>query len=146
MTTANGHNLESALEQLLAEQADALISGLEDFDLQLERYDIPAAHTAEANSLLQLGSLLHQTLEPISPSDDFIERLKGELVGGQPVTLMVRWRKLPAQYRLAARLGGLTITAGIMLLATRRGLNVLSALQGRGQPEQESPLPLKPAT
>ncbi len=146
MTTANGHNLESSFEQLLAEQADALISGLEDFDPQWEQYDIPPARTAEAKSLLQLGSLLYQTLEPVSPSDEFIERLKGELVGGQPVTLIVRWRKLPAQYRLAARLGGLTITAGIMLLAARRGLNVLSALQGRGQPKQEAPLPLKPAT
>ncbi len=101
MTTANGHDLESALEQLLAEQADALIVGLEDFDPQWDQYDIPAAHTAEAKSLLQLGSWLHQTLEPVSPS---------------------------------------------MLLAARRGLNVLSALQGRGQTKQEAPLPLKPAT
>lgn len=128
------------IEDLLAAHLDALIAGQDDFDPQLTRYGLTPAKTAEATDLLSLASRLRETLTPVAPSDAFVSRLKGELIGDQPVTLLVRWRKLPAHYQLAAKLGGLTLTAGLLLLASRRALTILDALQHRNQPDADKRL------
>ena len=137
---------DNQLENLLAAQFDALIAGQDDFDPQLTRYGLTPAQTAEATDLLNLAYRLRGTLMPVAPSEAFTSRLKGELIGDQPVTLLVRWRKLPAHYQLAAKLGGLTLTAGILLLASRRALTILEALQHRNQPEGDQGLSLPTAS
>jgi hypothetical protein len=137
---------ESGLESLLAAHLDALIAGQDDFDPQLTRYGLTPAQTTEATDLLSLAQRLRETLTPVAPSEAFTSRLKGELIGDQPVTLLVRWRKLPAHYQLAAKLGGLTLTAGILLLASRRALNVLDALQHREQSEGDQGLSMPSAS
>jgi len=118
------------LEDLLAAQADSLVAGTDDFDPRFVQNKVAPAQVAEATELFDLALLLRDNLSTSAPSETFTARLKAELVGEAPVTLAVRWRKLPASYQLAAKLGGMTITAGIMLLAAR------GALQRRHQDEQ----------
>ncbi|SRR5258708_7959962 len=137
MNLPDGNDLEARLEALLSAQADALIADTP-FEAHFDQVGIPPAHSAQARSLLQLADRLHGALVSAEPSAEFVGRLKNELIGGQPATLLVRWRKLPAHYQLAAKLGGMAISAGIMLLAARRGLNTLQAIQRRNQPETES--------
>ena len=140
------NSLESRLQELLANQADALIAGTEKFQPDFERYRFNSQQEAEARDLLQLASQLREALAPVSPSMEFATRLKGELTGQAPVTLLVRWRKLPASYQLAAKLGGLTLTAGIVLLAARRGINVVSALNNHNPSKAEPGLSLNTAS
>ena len=143
MFESDGKN-SAPLEDLLAAHADAWIAGLTDFDPRLDRFS--AAQAAEATELLDLAQHLRESLVPIVPSDEFIQRLKGEFVGEPELTLLVRWRKLPAHYQLAAKLGGLTLTAGIVLLAARRALTILGAMQRRNRPEADKGLTLNTAS
>ncbi len=131
-------------EEWLAAHTDALLAGLENSSLQFTSMAPP--QVAEANELLGLVRQLRDSLTPTAPSEEFSRRLKNELMGVQPVTLVVRWRKLPPHYQLAAKLGGLTLTAGILLLATRRALGVLDALHHREQPEADQGLTLNTAS
>ena len=146
MADGSTNSENSQLEDLLAAHTDALLAGLEDFDPQFANYGIASSQAAEATNLLGLAFRLRETLTPVAPSEEFTRRLRNELVGAeQPVTLLVRWRKLPAHYQLAAKLGGLTLTAGLLLLATRRALGVLDALHRREQPEVDQGLTLNTA-
>lgn len=133
---------DNPIEDLLAAHADALLAGRDDSDVKLDRYGIAPSQVAEVTELLHLARQLRDSLTPVTLSEEFVRRLKSELVGEQPVTLFVRWRKLPPQYQLAAKLGGLTLGAGIVLLATRRALEVLDSLHRRNQPEADEGLPL----
>jgi hypothetical protein len=133
---------DNPIEDLLTAQADALLAGRDDSDLRLDRYGIAPSQVAEATELLDLARQLRDSLVPVTVSEEFVRRLKSELIGEQPVTLFVRWRKLPPQYQLAAKLGGLTLGAGIVLLATRRALEVLDSLHRRNQPEADKSLSL----
>src|SRR5260221_4121904 len=102
------------LEDLLADQADALI-GEEKF----EGRKLAPGQAAEANELLDLAVRVSESLKPVAPSEEFLARLRVELAGQAQVTLLVPSRKSPPHYQLATKLGGLTITAGIRLLAPR---------------------------
>jgi len=144
MTLPDGNDLEARLEALFSVQADALIAG-KHYEADLDEFGIPATHAAQTRSLLHLADGLTKALVSVEPSAEFVTRLKGELIGGQPATLLVRWRKLPAHYQLAAKLGGMAISAGIMLLAARRGLNTLQAIQRRNEPKAEPGLSLHSA-
>jgi hypothetical protein len=130
------------VEDLLAAHADALLAERDDFAPRFDQYGIAPSQAAEVTELLHLAQQLRDSLTPVALSEEFVSRLKSELVGEQPVTLLVRWRKLPPHYQLAAKLGGLTIGAGLVLLATRRALDVLDALRRRNQPEADKGLSL----
>jgi hypothetical protein len=140
-STDNAHN--NWLDEILAAQADALIAGQEDFEM--EEFDLTSDQAAEANELFHLAAQLSDSLQPVMPSEAFMARLKDELTGESQSALLVRWRKLPPQYQLAAKLGGITLTAGVMLLAARTGINVLGSLQRRNQPESDANLSLNTA-
>jgi hypothetical protein len=146
MNSSDGktNSQNSQLDDLLAAHTDALLAGLEDFDPQFA--GITPVQAAEMTDLLGLAYRLRETLTPIAPSEEFSRRLKNELVGEQPLTLLVRWRKLPAHYQFAAKLGGLTLTAGLLLLGTRRALGVLESLHQRNQPEADQGLSLHTAS
>ena len=137
---------DQQLDELLAAQADALLAGFEDFDPQLNQYGFNSAQVSEATDLLYLAQHLRRTLTPVAPSEEFVRRLKSELVEDQPVTLLVRWRKLPPHYQMAAKLGGLTLGAGIVLLAARRALDILDGLNHHSQPEADNGLTLHTAS
>src|SRR5258708_7009989 len=137
MNLPHANDLEGRLEALLNAQADALIAGTP-FGANFDQLGIPATHTAQTRGLLQLADSLSSALVSVEPSAEFVGRLKGELIGGQPATLLVRWRKLPAHYQLAAKLGGMAVSAGVMLLAARRRLETLPGMQRRHQPENQA--------
>ncbi len=122
LTDNSDQTQQQWLEDLLAAQADYLLAGADDFDPHFEQHHVKPAQAAEATELFDLAYMLRDNLSTAEPSEAFMARLKSELVGEAPITLAVRWRKLPAQYQLAAKLGGMTITAGIMLLAARGAL------------------------
>jgi hypothetical protein len=142
----NEQNRPTPLDDLLAAHADALLTGLEDVTPDYSLYNLTSLQTNEAPSLLEIAYRLSQAFTPVTPSDEFKQRLKDELVGEAPVTLLVRWRKLPAHYQRVAKLGGLTLTAGIALLAARRVLNTLQTMQHQNQPEGEKGLTLNTAS
>lgn len=142
MPRKDDNALDVRLQELLAEQADALIAGDDKFDPRFERFNFNSEQADDARDLLQLATHLRETLLPVGPSPEFMMQLKGELTGEAPVTLLVRWRKLPASYQLAAKLGGLTITAGIVLLAAKRGLNVLESFGRHDGAQSEGGLSL----
>jgi hypothetical protein len=137
---------DQIIEELLAAHADALLAGFEDFDPRFVQYGLNSMQVAETTDLLNLAQHLRRTLTPVAPSEEFVRRLKSELVEDQPVTLLVRWRKLPPHYQLAAKLGGLTLGAGIVLLATRRALEILDGLNRHPQPEADKGLTLHTAS
>src|SRR5258708_7054746 len=137
MNLPDGNDLEARLAALLNARPDAVTPGTP-FEANFDQFGIPARHTAQTRGLLQLADSLHSALVSVEPSAEFVGRLKGELIGGQPATLLVRWRKLPAHYQLAAKLGGMAISAGVMLLAARRRLETLPGMQRRHQPENQA--------
>lgn len=141
MTPLDGQQ-NSRITDLLAVHLDALIAADDDANPSelipsFEPYDVSAADALQVYDLLHLSSRLRETLTPVTPSEEFVNRLKNDLVSEPQLTLMLRWRKLPAHYRLAASLGGLTLTIGIALLTLRRLVDVLSILNRRHQPEPE---------
>jgi hypothetical protein len=142
----NAPNRSNPLDDLLAAHADALLTGLEDVTPDFSLYNLTSIQANEAPPLLEIAYRLSQTFTPVAPSAEFKQRLKDELVGEAPLTLLVRWRKLPAHYQRVAQLGGLTLTAGLALLAARRVLNTLQAMQRRDQPEGEKGLTLNTAS
>jgi len=125
------YNADDQLESLLMAQANALITGAEQFEPPLPTTVLTPRQQAEAQDLFEIASRLRVVMSPVEPSADFMLRLKSELVENAPATdtLLVRWRKLPAGYRLVARLGGMTIGAGLALLAASRALNALGHRQ-----------------
>ncbi|MCE7946897.1 MAG: hypothetical protein DYG88_05650 [Chloroflexi bacterium CFX4] len=128
----------TALEDLLAAQADALISGAP-FEDSLP--SLAPADQAAAHSLMLLANRLSAGLAPVTPDPAFVARLHAELAAQAStaapanVDLMLRWRNLPQRYKVAARIGGLTLTAGLALLASRRVLEALTRFQRRERTE-----------
>jgi hypothetical protein len=125
------------IEALLAAHTDAILAGRE---FALDMYQIGTAETADVYPLLNLANRLREAFRPVSPSDEFVNHLKNDLVGETMPTLILRWRKLPARYRMMARLGGLTLTAGLTLLAARRVVDVISTLNRPDHAEGEKGL------
>jgi len=119
-----------AIEGLLAAHADALIRkpsvSPDDFDFLFDEYKLNADESAEAQGLLRVAHRLN-VFTPVAPSEAFIQQLKNDLVGTQAESaLILRWRRLPPFYRVAASVGGMTLTAGILLLASRRVIDVIT--------------------
>ena len=137
---------DQQIDELLAAHADALLAGFEDFYPQFNQYGLNSSQVTEATDLLSLAQHLRRTLTPVAPSEEFLRRLKSELVEDQPVTLLVRWRKLPPHYQMAAKLGGLTLGAGIVLLAARRALEILDGFNHQSPQEADNGLTLHTAS
>jgi hypothetical protein len=123
MYTPNTSDLESdpRLDALLALHLDALLNAPDAAQaLQAQTSD------KRVYDLMCLAERLSLALQPVSPSAEFVERLRGEFITKAPPALLARWRKLPGwdklppRYQTAAKVGGATLTAGLMLLAVRR--------------------------
>ncbi|HVO42704.1 MAG TPA: hypothetical protein VMT34_08780 [Aggregatilineales bacterium] len=137
-----------ALEHLLATHAEALRRQSavqpDDFEFLFEEYGLTEAESVEAKSLLRIAHRLN-TLVPVAPSDAFVRRLKNDLTGRRESALILRWRRLPGFYRLAARIGGMTITAGLLLLAGRRLIEIFTFRQRRHNDKAADELTLNTA-
>jgi hypothetical protein len=124
------HNKPSHVRVVeLLDAQTAAILGRATADLAHRPSGLTEEESQEVAELLTLTRRLSESLQPVAPSEDFVVRLKAEITGEATPTLMLRWRKLPASYRVAARLGGITLTAGLALLATRRVFGLVAALQ-----------------
>jgi hypothetical protein len=118
-----------AIEGLLAAHADALVRkpsvAPDNFDFLFDEYHLNATESTEARGLISVAHRLNN-LTPVAPSEAFIQQLKSDLVGTHAESaLILRWRRLPPFYRVAASVGGMTLTAGILLLASRRVIDVI---------------------
>lgn len=122
------------LEDVLAAHADALIRGVPS---AFSAEGLSETERAEAHSLMFLADRLHAGLVPVTPDAAFVARLRAELLAQAPErpALLLRWRSLPERYKLVARIGGLTLTAGLALLASSRVLELLLRSQRRERAE-----------
>ena len=96
--------------------------------------------SAEMVELLNLTDLLHSNLIPIEPSPEFLLQLRGEFITHAPPALLLRWRKIPPRYRIAAQIGGVTLTAGLALLAGRRAFDLLHGIRSRQTDDSDGSL------
>ncbi|MHB8628739.1 MAG: hypothetical protein ACYDBJ_18090 [Aggregatilineales bacterium] len=109
------------LDALLALHLDALLNAP-------DAAQALRAQTSDSSlsDLMSLAERLSFTLQPVTPSAEFVERLRSEFIFKAPPALLARWRKLPGwdklppRYQTAAKVGGATLTAGLMLFAVRR--------------------------
>ncbi|GAB4548286.1 MAG: hypothetical protein OHK0023_11150 [Anaerolineae bacterium] len=124
------------LDDFLMDHADSLILGMP-FDHKMEGLDPRQKH--ELHSLMTLASRL-TVLSPVSPDSAFATRLKAELTAPPaPIpSLITRFRQLPPRYRVAASIGGLTLTAGLAFLASRRVWDLVGRLQRRTSADVEA--------
>jgi hypothetical protein len=152
MVSSNNGMLEgpnSPLEELLNAQSEALLAGVP-FALRHGLYGMDDSAQAQVTDLTRLAQRLHETLVPVAPREEFLSRLKQDLIG-QPApettpALLSRWRNLPPRYRVVAGLGGLTITAGLALIAASRVVDRFNRIGRRPQAESDAGLSFHTAT
>jgi hypothetical protein len=90
---------------------------------------------------MRLALRLDETFAPVEPSAEFVARLRGEFVQDQSSgALMLRWRKLPPRYQAMAKFGGATLTVGLMLLAARRAVGMVSSSRARSDRPASDPV------
>ncbi len=121
------------VENLLASHLDALTSGQDTTPIKKNA-------PADTRELLDLAFRLNQALIAVEPSAAFLARLKSEFVEPSSPALLLRWRKLPPRYRIAAQIGGFTLTAGLALLAGRRAAGMISGMRSRHDAEPDPAL------
>lgn len=132
MTQPIPPNTTAELEDLLALHLDALLTGSGDPITELSRTINPAI-TAELSALTQIAEQIQPALIAVEPNPEFVARLRQELVTPTAPTLILRWRTLPPTAKLAARIGGVTLGAGLMYLAGRGVFGMIAGLLNRGK-------------
>lgn len=112
---------ERQLHEFLMAHADALASGTLDLDRLLDQYDLVI--NGQVESLLALADQMNRSLVEVAPSEQFVKQLRVQLLGETYVLrdpgLWQRIRQLPPRTQLAAGIGGATLTAGLVLIASR---------------------------
>ena len=90
---------------------------------------------APQNGFADIVERLSRTLVEVKPSELFVEQLRQQLLYSQrpdPQTMWQRIHQLPLRMRLAAGIGGATLTAGVLLIASRPYLmDVLTSWRDR---------------
>lgn len=130
-----GQDGAERLDDFLMAHADSLISGLP-FNPEIDGFDLRQKN--DLHTLMTLASRL-KMLPSVPPDSAFVARLKAELTAPPaPIpSLITRFKRLPPRYRVAASIGGLTLTAGLALLASRRVWDLMGRLQRREPVEVE---------
>lgn len=109
------------LEDALIAHADALVAGTLDREALLSQVDHVMRSQLEA--LMDIAERVQRSMTVVSPSEQFVKQLAHDLAIGADVeeqTLLDRIRYLPPAVQLAAAgIGGVTLTAGIVLIASR---------------------------
>jgi len=112
---------ERQLHDFLMAHADALVSGTLDVDRLLDQYDLLVNNQVE--SLLVLAEQMSRSLVEVNPSEQFVNQLRVQLLDEtyelRDPGLWRRIRQLPPRTQLAAGIGGATLTAGLVLIASR---------------------------
>jgi hypothetical protein len=115
------------LRNFLTIHTDALLAGTLDLNKLLELYDTVA--WSQVEGLVQLVERLNRSMVEVTPSEHFVEQLRRQLLEiptfEQP-SLWQRIRELPPRTQLAAGIGGATLTAGVVLLASRPVLGAVN--------------------
>ncbi len=112
--------LERQYNDVLMAHADALRTGYVDRDALLVHYD--PQDRREIESLMDLAEQMHQILFSVNPSEQFIAQLHHQLLqdlDDESRTLLERIRYMPPGLQIAAGIGGATLTAGLVLIASR---------------------------
>lgn len=111
---------EQQLQDILMAHAEALLADGVDRDTLLDQIDDVVRGQAE--SLLTLAENVQRAMAGVVPSDQFVKQLKLQLTAGGAQDALTWWhrlRQLPPRTQIAAGIGGATITAGLVLLASR---------------------------
>ncbi len=120
------HPHESRIADLLSDYAD----GVAPLETLLDRYNVSYQQVSE---LVDLADQLRSTLVEVSPSPQFVDGLLQELIGEQQAAALGWWSRIqamPTRTKLAAGIGGITLTAGVLLI-TARSLSHLLGLTER---------------
>jgi hypothetical protein len=109
------------LRDFLMAHADALVRDTLELDTLLAQYD--AVVESQVDGLLMVAERLSRALPGVKPSDQFVEQLRRELLAEDALFEQQSWwdriRRLPPRTQWAAGIGGATITAGVVLIASR---------------------------
>lgn len=125
------------MEELLNAQLEALLAG-RTFDAQSHTRRLDPQTKDQAGDLLHLAERVHSALVFVQPRDSFLRDLKRELAadgapaaaralvpaGAEGERRALRLPNIPPRYRVAAGLGGLTLGAGVAVLAAVRILDL----------------------
>ncbi len=110
---ASENPMDHQIETLLDVITEALLAEQYDIDHIVREYDVPESRV---NGLVDLIHDLRDLLFTQPVSDDFVKRLKEDLIGKKD-GVFDRLRYLPGRVQIAA---GLTLVAGFMLISRRR--------------------------
>lgn len=120
------------LRDLLMAHADMLIAGRADHARLPGSLD--SGSQGEVADLLRLAERLNRTLTEVAPSERFVDQLGRALAladAPAPLSLWQRVRHLPPRTRWAAGIGGATLTAGVVIIASRSLPDALGYLRNR---------------
>ncbi len=115
--------IKRQIQTVLAAHADALLLGTVDREKLLAPYDNVIREQAE--SLMMLAERIQASVTDGVPSEKFVAQLRFDLLeqaAMDPDTWVDWLRNLPARTQWAAGIGGATLTAGVVLLASRSTL------------------------
>ncbi len=119
-------------ENVLMAHADALI-GRGSTRVPLRRaYTEPGEDDLE--TLLRLSERIERAMPPVTPSEQYVAQLRRRLLESDPQEALSLWRRirqLPPRTQLAAGIGGATLTAGVVILATRSVYDALGSRRNR---------------
>ena len=119
------------LQNLLMAHADALAG---EADLGRHRAGHAKDMPGHVEALLTLAEDVSRVLVRVEPSDDFVARLERELRATHGTIRLSMWqrvRSLPPRTQIAAGIGGATLTAGVVLLASRSLPDMVSSWRSR---------------
>jgi hypothetical protein len=123
---------EHSIEDALTAYTDALLAGAADPDQFLKPYN--EFERNQIGRLLALVERLSRALVPVAPSEQFVNNLRHALLEAAPSERRTLWRRirsLPPRTQIAAGIGGATLTAGVVLLASRSMPNPLEYWRNR---------------
>ncbi|MBI5958648.1 MAG: hypothetical protein HY866_07935 [Chloroflexi bacterium] len=131
------HQRERQIQDLLMTHAEALISGTLNLDHLLASLDQEARH--QVADLFSLAERVSSALIEVDPSEKFVASLRQELALADAAMLqhdsIWQWiRHLPPRTQIAAGIGGATLTAGMVLIASRTLPEVWSYWRSRKIP------------
>ena len=120
------------MEELLNAQLEALLAG-RTFDAHPAKFGLDPRQESQASDLLRLAERVHSALVFVNPREDFLRSLKRELMADGVASSApladqerpaLRLPHIPIRYRIAAGVGGLTLGAGVAVLAAVRILDL----------------------
>ncbi len=122
---------EQQLPDFLMTHADALIAGTMDRETLLAQADWVIRSQAE--HLLDLAENVQHAMTSVVPSEHFVKQLGLQLTASSDDALSWwhKLRQLSPRTQIAAGIGGATITAGLVLLASRSMPDALEIWRNR---------------